>query len=126
MDDLNSYVKHVTRFTLVFMSICLLVWALFPSIRIYAAGLILGTAVSLLNTRYLSVKIMQMSELVIQRERKRFNLGFLTRAAIALLTVMLALKWDQVDLVSTIAGLIFTQLATILVGIFLLSKNPKA
>jgi ATP synthase protein I len=123
MDDLNSLVRRVTRVAVWTLSLSFLVWALVPSFRHYAAGFILGMIAGLLNTRYLSVKIKQLTELVVRRDRKRFNLGFLTRAAVALLAVMFAVKWGQADVVSVIVGLFFTQLATLLIGFLSLQRK---
>jgi ATP synthase protein I len=123
MDDLDAQLRAVTRFTLFGMSACLLAWALFPGLRPYAAGLAIGMAVSLINMRYLGMKIKQMTILVMSNESKRFNLGFLTRAAMAVLTVLIAKELDGVNVYAAIAGLFFSQFASAAVGVASLLKK---
>ncbi|ANE46660.1 hypothetical protein SY83_10700 [Paenibacillus swuensis] len=118
MDELAGRLKTVFRVALLFLSLCLIVWIVYPPLRGYAAGLILGTAASLGNMYYLSVKVRQASEYAVAGVKKRFNLGFLTRAAIAVLAVMLAMRVGDVELFGVILGLLFWQVAIVLSGIF--------
>lgn len=125
MDDLDAQLKAMTRFSLLSLSACLLAWALMPEWRPYAAGLAMGMVVSLINMRYLGMKIKQMTILVISKESKRFNLGFLTRAAMVVLTVLLAKEFDQVNLIATIIGLFISPFIAAAVGFASLLKKKN-
>ncbi|MBN3523933.1 ATP synthase subunit I [Paenibacillus apiarius] len=125
MNDMTSIVHAVTRVAFILMSVFLLVWAFSPDYRPYAAGLTLGTVAGLINARYLSMKVRQLAELAVSQERKRYNLGLVTRMCIVLLAVMIGIKFEQVSLVSTIAGLIFMQILTISVSIIMEWKKSE-
>ncbi|MFD2615497.1 ATP synthase subunit I [Paenibacillus gansuensis] len=119
MDELSARLKTVYRAALFFLSLCLLVWALYPPLRGMAAGLLIGTAASLVNMYYLSMKVRQAAEIAESGQKRRFNLGFLTRAAVGVLAVMLALRLgSDVELFGVILGLLFWQLAVLLAGLF--------
>lgn len=117
MDDFAAHLKTVQRITFFFLSFCFLAWAIVPAHRPYIAGLILGTAVSLINSLYLAWKIQQLTKAVIEQSKRRINMGFITRAAMALLAVLLAYKYEQIAISTTLIGLFFTQLVTLLLGI---------
>lgn len=117
MNNPSSYMKPIYRLSLWLISIGLLLWLFLPQLRPEIAGLLLGMLVSLLNSWYLSKKIGQMSALVVEGTRKRFNLGFLTRVSTAILAVMFAMKSDHVDLAPTIIGLFYSAAAILVWGI---------
>lgn len=123
MNDLSVYLKTIYRISLSLFSVCLLVWAVIPEYRSLVAGLMLGMLVSLLNIWYLSMKIRQLSALAREGTRRRFNLGFLTRASMAVLAVMFAVKLEQIDLAATIVGLFYAPSAILVLGI--LSRHSK-
>lgn len=79
----------------------------------------LGTVAGLINARYLSMKVRQLAELAASQTRQRFSLGLVTRMCIVLLVVMIGMKFEQVSLVSTIVGLIFMQVVTIIVSVIM-------
>ncbi|MNJ71000.1 ATP synthase I chain [compost metagenome] len=101
------------------MSALLFGWAIFPEYRPVLVGLILGLAVGLLYVRYLSIKVRQLVQLVVSQENKKFNFGFITRICLVFIAVMVAVKFEQVSLMSVLAGLFIPQLLTIPVGIFI-------
>lgn len=117
MNNPSHYMKPIYRLSLWLISIGLLLWLFLPQLRPVIAGLLLGMLVSLVNSWYLSKKIGQMSTLVVEGTRKRFNLGFLTRVSTAILAVMFAMKSDQVDLAPTIIGLFYSAAAILVWGI---------
>ncbi|MCR8645096.1 ATP synthase subunit I [Paenibacillus sp. N1-5-1-14] len=116
MDDFHAHLGRLQRYTLFFLSACCLGWAMFADYRPYVAGVILGTAVSLISARYMAWKIDQMSSVILDGVRKRINLGFMTRAALALLAVMVAIKSPHVDIVSTMVSLVFVQFLSLILG----------
>jgi ATP synthase protein I len=123
MNDLSAHLKTVTRVTIFFLSLCLLVWALYPSYRPYASGVMIGIIASLINGNYLAVKIRQLSRMASTGQQRRINLGFLTRAAIAVLAVMLSMRINDVNLFAVVTGLFAWQVAAFLTGILSIFKN---
>lgn len=125
MDDFAAHLKTVQRITLFFLSFCFLGWALVPVYRGYFAGLILGTVFSLINSRYLAWKIEQIGQAAAEKTNRKINLGFFTRASMALIAVLISLKFEQIEFSTTLAGLFFAQLATLLLGIISLINHKK-
>lgn len=124
MDDFSGQLKTVQRIAIFFLSFCFMGWAIAPNERELFAGLILGTLVSLINARYLAWKIEQLTQAILDKSGRKINMGFITRAATALLAVVVAYRFQEhVALSTTIAGLFFVQLATLLLGII---SNIKA
>mgnify|MGYP001304124139 CR=1 FL=1 len=119
---MNDQLKLLVRITLIGISALLLAWAIWPAYRTYAAGLALGMIVSLINAWLLVSKIRLISKLAESEERKRINVGTVSRMCMALLAVMVAVKYPQFDLVFTIIGLFFVQLATLLMGLLFIKK----
>lgn len=118
MNDLSAHLKSVTRAAMFFLAACMLVWAFAVEIRPHAAGLILGTLVSLFNAHLLSIKIQQISKAMSENNGKRVNTGFISRICMVLIAVMISVKVPHFDLIFTIIGLFLVQLATLLMGIF--------
>ncbi len=117
MDEFSAHLRTVLKSTLFFLSVCFFGWAVLPPYRGYFAGLILGTAVSLINAQYLAWKIRQLSRAAEEKSGRRVNLGFVTRASTSLLAVLVSLRSPHIEFSATLAGLFFVQLATLLVGI---------
>jgi ATP synthase protein I len=126
MNEMSVHLNRFTKLLIFFLLICLLVWLLFPDYRIYAAGLIVGSFVSYINTYYLSLKIKQLTQAVVNKSSKRINLGFLTRASIAVLAMMWALVSDNIHVGTMLGGLLFTPLAIVMLGIqYTVQRNNK-
>ncbi|MCS7460005.1 ATP synthase subunit I [Paenibacillus doosanensis] len=126
MDDFSAHLKTVQRMTIFFLSFCFMGWAVLPAYRVYFAGLILGTVVSMINSRYLAWKIEQLTKAVVEKSNRKVNLGFITRASVSLLAVLMAYKYEQqVAFSTTLAGLFFVQMATLLLGIISTLKARK-
>lgn len=126
MNDLTtSIVNAVTRVTLLILSFSFMGWALYAEHRPIFVGLKLGLAGGLINVRYLSLKVRQLTSLVLSQVGKRFSFGFVTRLCIAFLSVMIAVKFEQVSLGATIAGLFIPQLLTIPVSIVVSLRNKN-
>ncbi|MFE5324166.1 ATP synthase subunit I [Paenibacillus sp. NPDC056579] len=120
---MNDQMKPIVRATLLFLSALLLFWAFVPMYRTYAAGFILGMSISLVNAWILSIKIKAISRNIIEKTEKRVGLGTVSRMCMALIGVMIALKVPQFDLIFTIIGLFFVQLATLLMGLLFSKRN---
>lgn len=123
MDDLTIHLKALQRVTLMFLAACFMSWALLPSIRDIAAGLILGTTVSLINSYFLASKIRTVTKKVLEKGQGRVNLGVLTRIAMAILAVIIAVRSEGVNVYATIAGLLFTQFIIVVIGFVQARKN---
>lgn len=123
MNDLDALLRRVFRYALFFMAACLLAWALVPSLKTYAAGLILGTIISLINARILDSKIQSITRIALENSGRRANAGFVSRICMALIGVMISLKFSQFHLMTTIAGFFFVQLVTLLMGFLFIYQN---
>ncbi|MNC23691.1 ATP synthase I chain [compost metagenome] len=124
MNDLDALLGRVFRYALFFMAACFLAWALVPGAKPYAAGLVLGTLISLANARILYRKIQTMTRIALENNGKKANPGFFSRACMVLVGTMISLKFPQFHLMTTIAGFFFVQLATLLMG-FIFPLQPK-
>lgn len=114
MSDLSSHLKAAFRISLFFLSACFVIWALLPLARPYAAGLILGTLGSLFNTQHLARKVKQISRMAMEKKPQLANTGLLSRAAIAFMVAVIAIKFPQhIHLISALVGLFFVQMVTI-------------
>ncbi|MCD1260899.1 ATP synthase subunit I [Paenibacillus athensensis] len=126
MDDFSAHLKTVQNVFLFFLSFCLVAWALLVDYRPYSAGLMLGSIVSMINARFLAWKVTRFADAVIEKTPRKGSLGFLTRAAIAALAAIVAVRYPQhIALSTTIAGYFFAQLATIVLGILSIRKSKK-
>lgn len=119
MNELARYLNVVTRFSLLTLSACMFIWIFAITYRTYIAGLMLGICVSIINAHYLSLKIRQMTEMVMHgTSGKRINIGFFTRAAIAVLAVMAAHRFEPFDPMTTAIGIFFVPATTLAFGLF--------
>ncbi|MCM3040985.1 ATP synthase subunit I [Paenibacillus motobuensis] len=125
MDDLNSIVSAVTRTTLLILSALFFGWAFFPDYRPMISGVILGLAVGLVYTRFLSMKVRGLAEYVISQQEGRFSFGFLTRICLVLLVIMVAVKVEQVSVLGVVIGLFVPQLLTIPISIVIGARNKS-
>jgi ATP synthase protein I len=123
MNDLSGFLKTISRLSLYLFSAGLLLWAALPQYRPIIGGLLLGMIVSLINLIYLGLKVRQLGDLVVQKAKKRFNLGFLTRAAMAVLAVMVAYRSERFDLFATVIGLFYAQVTAFIVGLIALKRR---
>lgn len=126
MDEMNSIVLGVTRVTFILLAVLFLGWALYPDYRSIMTGLIMGTSAGLINVRYLSTKIRQITQLAAADSgKKRVSFGFVTRICISFLAVMVAVRFEQVSLGATLLGLFLPQILTIPVSISQSIKNNQ-
>ncbi|QHW32534.1 ATP synthase subunit I [Paenibacillus rhizovicinus] len=122
MDQLSGHLRTVKRITFFFLSLCFVGWALFPDLKPFFGGLILGAAASLANAFHLSWKVQRVGAGAAEGNKRRVNMGFLTRACIALLAYVIATRYFSFSLYGTIAGLFTAQLATLILGFKAKSK----
>ncbi|GGF95879.1 ATP synthase subunit I [Paenibacillus aceti] len=125
MDNLNSIVAVVTRMTFLMLSVLFLGWAFLLDFRPIISGLILGLVGGTVYTRYLSMKVHGLVEFAVSQEKKRFSFGFLTRVCLILLVTMVAVKLEQVSVISAVIGFFIPQLLTIPVGLVLGARSKS-
>lgn len=123
MNDITVLQKTVTRIAFFFLSVCFLGWAFLPQFSGYFSGFVIGSSASLISFNFLAWKIRRLTDKLLLENKRRFNIGFLTRAAIALLAVVISLRYEQVKLGATVGGLFFAQAAAFVVGIISSRKN---
>lgn len=123
MTDMDKIVQAITRVTYLLISVSLLGCVFFPDLRPIMAGFLIGAVIGLINVRYLAIRIHKVTESVVNQESRRFGLGFGIRFLIALLGVMAALRFEQISVEGTAAGLIIVPLLLIPVGIFLSMRS---
>mgnify|MGYP001179510149 CR=1 FL=1 len=123
MNDLSNITKPLLKATYVWLAMCLVSWLVFPAFRPYAAGLILGSVTSWVNTQFLVMKIRQLSNMVLEKKTRRASLGFISRICFALIAAMTALRFPDIDLLTTLIGFFFCPIAAFFVGIALLRKD---
>jgi ATP synthase protein I len=125
MDEFPQTLKTVQSITMFFLSFCLVGWAVLVDYRPYFAGLLIGTCASLINSRHLGWKITKLTKVALDNSGRKVNMGFLTRAAIAALAVVVSIRYEQFAFSTALAGLFFTQLATLVLGIISARKTNK-
>ncbi|MEI7025724.1 ATP synthase subunit I [Paenibacillus sp. y28] len=125
MDELSAHLQKIQRPAMVFLSALAIGWIVLPDYRPFCAGLFLGGLVSFINSRYLAMKVRQAADAAAGTGRKKMNLGFLTRASLAVLVVFFSLKSNQIHLISTIVGFFLMHLVTLLLGVAAMIQKTK-
>lgn len=128
MDDLSVHLKTVAKYTLIFIFICAISALFVQPYQHYILGFALGAAAGLINAYYLSAKIVQLTQQAEAAEAHstrpvRSQLGFLTRASVAVLAVLFALKNDYFEVSAAILGLIIVPMFALFIGYITVRKN---
>lgn len=123
MNDLAGFLKTISKVSAYLLCAGLVLWLIWKPYRPEIAGVLLGMLVSWINVAYLGLKTQQLGELAAQRTKKRFNLGFFTRASLAVLAIMFAYKSEQVGLGATIIGLFYAQATAFVLGLIALLRK---
>lgn len=116
MDNLNGLLMKVARATSIFVSLCLLAWVFSPVAKPIFAGLALGAVASLINSMYLSLRVRRLAELAATGQGRRKGIGFWTRAAVAVVAVLVANRYPEIHIYGVVAGLFFSQLVTLVLA----------
>ncbi|MBU5355337.1 ATP synthase subunit I [Paenibacillus silvae] len=125
MSELARYRRWMTVCILTILMICFLIAALFPAIQTIGVGIALGAVISWINASYLGRKVRIMADDAVGGNLKRVNLGFLTRAALAVLGVFLAMQFPQYfNTYAVVGGLFLAQFSLLFIGI-ILSRNTE-
>jgi ATP synthase protein I len=123
MDELQLHLRYTLKLFMFFTAGCFAMWALFPSVRSIAFGMILGSLASWINAMYLSRKVRTIGDMASSGVSKRMNYGFLTRAAVVVLAVLIASRTNGIDVYGVIAGYLIMQLATLVSGYMTISRG---
>jgi ATP synthase protein I len=100
------------RTALFFMSALLAAWAFVPEGRTVAAGLLLGTAASVVNAFLLRRRVELIGRMAAEGRARRTGLGLGARLATVLLAVLVAHRFpDWFAMPAVIAGCFFVQIA---------------
>ncbi|MNC47892.1 ATP synthase I chain [compost metagenome] len=123
MSELARYRRWMTVSVMYILMICFLTAAFAPRLETIALGLALGVSISLINAFYLGYKVRKMSDDAAEGNLKRVNLGFLTRAALAVLGIYISMRFPQYFNTYAVAGgLAIAQFSLLIIGIIMSSK----
>jgi ATP synthase protein I len=115
--------NRAVRSALLFMSALLALWAFMPEGRTVAAGLMLGTAASIMNAFLLRRRIEFIGKTIAEQGARKVSLGMAGRLATVLLAVMTAYRFpEHFALPATLASCFFVQIAVFLTAI---AQNKK-
>jgi ATP synthase protein I len=118
MDELPVLLRGVTRFTLFFLSLGCIGWAIWPDYKTVFGGFMLGAIGSLMASWHLAWKTTRLGLVITTGKKPRSSFGFLTRACIALLAVVVSVRYMEFNLAATVIGLIVAPVATLLLSLF--------
>ncbi|WP_458124336.1 ATP synthase subunit I [Paenibacillus sp. Z3-2] len=118
MSELTRYRRSMTVFIMYLLMVCFLTAAFMPRLETIALGLALGAAISLINAIYLGYKVKKVADGAAEGNLKRVNLGFLTRAALAVLGIFISMRYPQYFNIYAVAGgLVIAQFSLLIIGI---------
>ncbi|KQY92097.1 hypothetical protein ASD24_22585 [Paenibacillus sp. Root52] len=124
MSELTRYRRGMIATVMYVMMICFLTAAFVPSLEAIALGLALGAAISLINALYLGHKVKKVADGAAEGNLKRVNLGFLTRAALAVLGIFISMRYPQYFNTYAVAGgLVIAQFSLLIIGIVMSRKE---
>ncbi|GFN32720.1 ATP synthase subunit I [Paenibacillus xylaniclasticus] len=125
MDNMSAHLKTITRVMFALLSVCFIVWALFPEHEAWWGGFVIGAIASLVNALHLSWKVNQIGANAAAGNKRRTTLGYFTRACIGLLAAVIATRTFDFRIEAVAAGLITAQLATLLLGFWAVRKRER-
>lgn len=109
---MDNILRTALRISVLFVSACLLVWAVVPQWRLAAAGLVLGTAASIMNAVLLRRRVDLIGRIAAGQENRKVGLGLASRLATVLLAVMVSYRFPELfALPAVLAGCFFVQFA---------------
>ncbi|TFE28960.1 ATP synthase subunit I [Cohnella luojiensis] len=116
-DDLQVLMRKISRITFFFLFLGCLGWAVYPKWEEVFGGYLIGALGSLLFTWQLAWKIIRVADMAAGGRRSRGGFGFLSRAAIGLLAAVISVRTLGYDPAATVAGLITSPMATLVLGL---------
>ena len=110
--------KTAMRITLVYIAVCLLVWALLPDYRTVTAGLILGAIASSMNALLLRRRVEAIGHAAAFGGKRRMGMGLSSRLATVVLAVMIAMKFpEQFAVPATLASCFIVPFAAFIAAV---------
>jgi ATP synthase protein I len=122
MDDLPALLRSTTRTTFFFLSMGCIGLAIWPDYKPYFGGFMIGTIGSLLGSYHLAWKTNRIAEHAVAGRRSRSGFGFISRAAIGVLTAIVSVRVMEFNLPTTAAGILALPLVTLLLGLFTIRR----
>lgn len=98
------------------ISLIFVAWYFWPDYKSVFGGLVVGLIASLVNVYHLYWKVKKIGTLASMQSEKKTPLGFLTRAAIAVLAYIFSVQYGNFSATATIAALVVAPLITLLVS----------
>lgn len=123
MDELPKLLQGVTRFTLFFLSLGCVAWAVWPDEKAVFGGFMVGAIGSVLGSWHLAWKTMRLGDVVVAGRKPRSGFGFLFRACLALLAVTVSDRYLEFSATATVVGLFTAPLATLLLSLLANRRN---
>lgn len=124
MNELSHQLHRVIRISFFLLAGYVLAWG-FSDAKSLFAGLLLGTAISMINSFYTAFKIQQLRRIV-EEGAKKGSLGMLFRFGTASFGALIAVRYPETFLVTAyVVGLVTTQFLAFADGVYHLWKNNK-
>ncbi|MFC5531081.1 ATP synthase subunit I [Cohnella yongneupensis] len=117
-DDLPALLRRTQRITFFFLSIGCIGLAAWPEGKPYFGGFIIGLIGGLLAAYHLAWRVTTIGEMAASGRKSRRGFGFLSRAAIGVLAVLVSVEKLHFNLAATAAGIFALPLVTLLLGLF--------
>jgi ATP synthase protein I len=122
MDDLPALLRRTTRTTFFFLSMGCIGLAMWPDYKPYFGGFMIGTIGSLLGSYHLAWKTNRIADHAVAGRRSRSGFGFISRAAIGVLTAVISVRVMEFNLPTTAAGILASPLVTLILGLFTIRR----
>lgn len=117
MDELPKLVQGITRFTLFFLSLGCVAWAVWPDEKAVFGGFMVGAIGSVVASWHLAWKTRRLGDVIVAGRKPRGGFGFLFRASLALLAAVLSDRYLGFNPAATVVGLFTAPLATLLLSL---------
>ncbi|QYR22051.1 ATP synthase subunit I [Paenibacillus sp. sptzw28] len=123
---MNEIFKKAMRSAFYMMSLCVVAWVFFPSLKTIAAGIVLGCAASLFNGMLLLRRVEFIGQAVAGTGVRKMGLGLAGRLSTVLLVVMIAHKFPgHLDVAATLSSAFYVQIAAFLITAVTYSKRYR-
>ncbi|WP_027087140.1 ATP synthase subunit I [Cohnella panacarvi] len=117
MDELPKLLQGVTRFTLFFLSLGCVAWAVWPNEKAVFGGFMVGAIASVFGSWHLAWKTIRLGDVILSGRKPRAGFGFIFRTSLALLAVIVSDRYLEFSPAATVVGLFTAPLATLLLSL---------
>lgn len=126
MLELPGLMRSISRTTFFFLSVGCLGWAVWPDLKSIFGGFLIGSVGGWLIAWHLAWKTARIAAVAATGRRSRSGFGFLSRAALALLAVVISVRTLDFSAAATAAGLFTAPLAILVLGFIATRRARKA